>query len=476
MGQQKSMLFETTLKSVAIFRDGYGYYVREGTVKLQDGWATTNFLPSAMRGSVYVYALSKGDSIDTLVSTRDNQLDFASAKDIRPKLVDKIGTNLTVTTHKGQKFDGQLSKVLDDMLLLQVGDAFSAVPYAQIESVSFPGYPLKIKVKTSDPNKTVTLGFAYLQEGISWEPTYVLSIVKGKATLALRAGLRNTTEPLKQSEVQFVVGSPIVVNRGIPDMLASMPALLAGGGGGALGGPGANRAGQSVDFIDRDPSENSIVLKRDSSGAPNVTGDGAGELFYYTKKGLSLQTGDIAVVSIFDDPVQVTPTFDWNADGDEVDYVLDVKNTTAQPLTTGSVLVTEEGKPLGQEVIHYTPIGGDAKVKISRGVGVRIDKTEAEVSRGAPIKVGKTDLIPITLKGTLSVANFRPATISISITRSAKGKILSQSDGGSVIQTRVDPSDSNAFNEMKWKVSVEPGKTKTVTYTYETYVAVPAAG
>ena len=54
----KNMTFQTTLKSVAVFRDGFGYYTREGKVKLENGWATTNLVPEAVKGTVWFYSLA----------------------------------------------------------------------------------------------------------------------------------------------------------------------------------------------------------------------------------------------------------------------------------------------------------------------------------------------------------------------------------------------------------------------------------
>ena len=72
--QPKNLTFATTLKSVAVFRDGFGYYVREGKCKLENGWATTNFVPAAIRGTVWVYSLDKDDRIDTVITTKDNRI------------------------------------------------------------------------------------------------------------------------------------------------------------------------------------------------------------------------------------------------------------------------------------------------------------------------------------------------------------------------------------------------------------------
>ena len=165
-----------------------------------------------------------------------------------------------------------------------------------------------------------------------------------------------------------------------------------------------------------------------------------------------------------------------DADGEEVLYLLSVLNSTKQPLTTGPVFVVEDGKALGQETIKYTPSGDTAEVKLSRGIGLRVEKTESEIKRGPSVKIGKSDFIPITLKGSLKITNFRSSDAQLKITKTARGRILTQSDDGKVKQTQVLSGEVNPLNDLEWKVVVPKGQTKLVTYTLETYVFADRSG
>jgi hypothetical protein len=439
--------------------------VREGKVKLEDGWATTNFVPSAIRGTVWVYALDKGDRVDTVITTKDNKITFSDAKDLKAKLSDKIGLNLSVELNDGQKFEGELARLLDDMLLLKAGAGFNAVSFSTIKTIRIVGYPIKVKIDTDKPNKETTLGIAYLQEGIRWEPSYVLNVVDGKANLELRASMQNTTEELSKSDVLFVVGSPFVANRGLQDMSGIVP----------------EAAAPPVPVTPHSKTANSVDSPLDQpQAAPTpaapVSGEEAGELYFYKKQGLTLETNDIAMVSIFHSDVPIQPQFEWNADGEEVLYLLSIQNTTKQPLTTGPVFVVEDGNALGQETIKYTPAGSTAEVRLSRGIGLRVEKTEAEVKRGGPVHIGKSDFIPVTLKGSLTVTNFRSSDASVKITKTARGKMLTQSDGGVVKQTQVLSGEVNPINDLEWKVTVPKGATKVITYTVETYIFADRSG
>lgn len=463
----KNNAFGTKLKSVAVFRDGFGYYVREGQVKLENGWATTDFVPTAIKGSVWFYTADKSDRIDSIVMTKENELSFSSPTDIKTKLADKVGLRLVVQTNGGQRFDGELAKILDDMLLLKVGDAYNAVPYGQVRSITLPGYPVKIKIDSKDPNKVVTIGVAYLQDGIRWEPSYILDVSKGQASLDLRASINNTTEKLDKTDVYFVVGSPFVSNRGVQDILGPVPNAPAAGTGVAVKTPESEKEREREREHEKD--ETPVVKAA-------VTRDEAGELYYYRKSDLTLSTGDIAMVSIFSASVPVTPSYEWNADGDEVAYLLGIQNKSKEPLTTGPVLVLEDGKAIGQETIRYTPAGGSTEVRLARGIGLKVEKTEAEVKRGAAVKIGKTDFIPVTLKGTLTVTNYRPNAVALKVTKTLRGKVGEISDAGKLKQTQILSGEPNPINDLEWKVSIPVGGTKTITYTLETYMSSERAG
>ena len=461
----KNMTFATTLKSVAVFRDGFGYYTREGKVKLEDGWATTDLVPTAVKGTVWFYTMDTGDKIDTIVMGKENKIAFTSPADIKVKLKDKVGLKIVVITHSGQRFEGELSKILDDMTLLKVGEAFSAIPYDQIKSIQFVGFPVRIKVDTKTPNKVANIGVAYLQEGIKWEPSYILDVRKGIGNLSLRATMQNTTEKLDKTDVFFVVGSPFVANRGIEDMMAHLPGAMPAV---AAKADVPKRLDKDAAVADADmvPAVSSAALTRDESG----------ELFYYKKSGLSLETSDVAMVSIFDVPIPVTPRFEWNADGEEVFYLLSLLNKSGQPLTTGPVFVLEDGHALGQENVRYTPAGGTAEVRLSQGIGLKVEKQEAEDRRGTATKIGKTDFVPVTLKGTLTITNFRTTKAMVTISKTMRGKVGALGDGGVIKQTQILNGEPNPINDIQWKIEIAPGVTKKIIYTYETYMSAEKAG
>lgn len=458
----KNMAFEPSLKTVAIFQDGFGYYVREGRVKLEDGWATAKSVPTAVRGTIWVYPGDPADSIELLQSVKSNVIDAKGAEAIKKALENKIGLQLSIDA-SGKNFSGKLSKLLDDMILLDIGGAFTAIRYDAIQKIMLVGYPLRIKLATEDKEKVTTIGMSYIQEGVRWEPSYVLEMKgKGMGTLTLRGNILNLPEALSSTDVLFVVGSPHLSNRGQGEtfVAGTEPAELKEAEKGDAG------------FATKAPG----MTATPPPPLVSLAGEGAGELFYYTKPSLSLEKGDIAMVTIFQHTTPVTPQFEWLADGDELSYILKIENRSGQPFTNGPVFVIEDGKPVGQETIKYTPSGSYAELRLARGIGLRTERTDVEVERGKVVTIGQTQFLPVIMKGTLKVTNFRKADAPIKITRTVRGKLTKVGGGGVVKDTQVFTGDPNAVYKVEWQSVVPAEGTLVLEYDYETYTAVAKLG
>jgi hypothetical protein len=460
--EAKNLAFETKLKRIVVFKEGFGFYFREGSTRLEDGWATTNLTPAAVQGTFWVFPMDKGDKVERLISTADNQIKFKDEADIRSVLADKIGLPLSIKANDQVK-QGKLSSLLSNMLLLEDNKNFIALEYDKIQEIKLVGYPLRIKVKTRDQGKATDIGFGYVQEGIQWEPSYLLQVGEGDtAALTMRGTLYNVREDIEGVDVQFVVGAPMLSQRGRIETLLSTFAAP-----GRAMGEGAFM--QNV----AQAAERSRVAPAAPPGAAapepgiGVAGEGSGELFYYTVHDVSMKSADVASVTIFEHPVGIKPWFEWQADQDEITYVLEVQNRTGLPLTTGPAFVLGTDKPLGQALIKYTPDGATAQLRLARGVGMRTTIRQEEIARGEPYDVRGRRFVKITLRGELELSNYREETARVKILRTVDGRVLEISDDGRVQTTELNQRTTNQKSTLEWWVEVKPGESKTVTYTYE---------
>lgn len=460
-GDPTNMTFDTELKSVAIFQTGFGYFVREGKAKLEDGWCTTKTVPAAVRGTIWVYSLD-GDPIDTLLSTKANNIQASGADAIKKALANKIGLDLSIDA-SGRTYQGKLAKLLDDMLLLDIGGAYTAINYGPITRIGLVGYPLKIRLDTDKKDKIASIGMSYIQEGVRWEPSYILEMKDGQpGKLTLRGTVLNLPEGLKTCDLLFVVGSPQISNRGQGETFT------------AGNEPAADKDDAKKEKDGAKPGMEPEL--RAAPTAPNLSSEGSGELYYYKKPGFSMEKSDIAMVTIFQNNVSVTPQFEWLADGEEVAYLLKIENKTGQTFTDGPVFVVENGKPIGQETIKNTPSGSYAELRLAKAFGLRTERQDVEVGRGSVMTVGKTQFLPVKMKGTLKLTNYRATAASIKITRSVRGKLGVVTGGGVTKDTQVFTGDPNAVYKVEWNVTVPPNGTLQLDYDYETYTAIAKLG
>ncbi len=462
-----NMTFKPHLESVSIFRDGYGYFVKKGSVKLEDGWATANFLPDAIDGTVWVYSTNPAANVDEVIATKSNDISFKDAAGLKAALGDKVGLNFTITLKNGQSFTGALNRLLDDMLLLDNGSGYSGIPYGNIQKVKLDGFPLKVHVSGVNKDAVIGLRVAYLEEGVRWQPSYVMDVRNGIGKLDLRASLANSVQDFNGTKLNFVVGSPFVTQRGINDLLGSVSLDDAA-------------HASSITISKKDGRKAATEPDEMASSAPSMgastTVDRAGELYYYVKPHVHLAKGDVAMMTLAQSTGPAHPEYMWNADGDSVKYLLQFKNTLDEPLTTGSVLVIDNGKAVGQDTLTYVPSGGMAKISLAEGIGVHVRRHEIELKRGGTVRIGKDDYIPVTMEGTLTIDAHRSHPVEMTITKTIRGKVMSLSHSGVIGNTQVLSGEANTVNDVKWKVSVASGKPTIIHYTYQTYISANAAG
>lgn len=479
----KNFAFESKLKTLVVFREGFGFFVREGSARLENGWVTTNLVPAATRGSFAVYSTNPADRIDMIVVTPDHQLKFGSPAELRKMMEDKVGLKLSLSLHAlGTREPisrrGRLSNLLENLMLLREDDGqFVAVEYAAVKTVTLVDFPIRIRLATANPNSRATLRMHYIQRGVAWEPTYQLEVLdRQRARLTLRGTLLQLPEELDNAEVVFVVGAPVLSESALIDRL--------------LAGIESGLAKSGVPFAAAD-AENQLRLR--SPQAPGTARAGAGggglgadilegvttgesgELTYYSKKGFLLRPGERALATIFEIEVPIAPMFEWNADQGEPVYILRLTNTTRQPFTSGPVFVTQAARPVGQQNMSYTAPGAPAELRLASGLGLRGERREVEAGPTTSETIGNRTYQRVPLKGILTLTNGRDEEADVRVQRTVLGRVANVGDGGSVKSTTVQRNDPNPINVLEWRVKVPAGKSIELGYTFDTLVLVPPA-
>src|SRR5919108_3625363 len=69
-------VWEPRVKSVAVFKNGFGFFLRDGEVRLRDGWCYAEHLPPAVFGTLAVYAHDEADAVDVVGAGPGEAVEF----------------------------------------------------------------------------------------------------------------------------------------------------------------------------------------------------------------------------------------------------------------------------------------------------------------------------------------------------------------------------------------------------------------
>jgi len=463
--------FKTKTVSVAIFKDGYGFFVRQGLANLRDGWCMTDFIPRATAGTFWLYTSEPDAIVTTVRSTARNEVRYSNAAELVSALTGKVGLQVKIDTEDGD-VQGELVRVLEDMLLVKADKQLQVVPFADVKSVQVVGQPLLLKVEGKTKMNQATINMGYLQAGINWVPSYVAEFVgPNKLRLTLRGTITNGVEDLRDCTIYLVVGVPNFMLKGQLDPL-TVNAL----GSAVLGAMPTASRGVAQAFsnaaVSASELDNSVILPT----AVNVPIEGLKELYFYELKGLDVSGGDVVMATVMVGDVDCRSLYVWSADsGQDVYHYVVIKNSLASPLTTGPALVLDKGRPVSQDQLTYTSVGGESRLKLTLAGDVRADASEKEVERQAQEKIWDIVYIPVVSEGKLTVTNRKNEPVEVEVSRTVAGKVLEISDGGqSNSQTKAEDG-LNPQTSLKWTVKVEGGSKRTLTYTYLRYVRARAA-
>ena len=533
---------ESDLKpvAVAVFKNGLAFVVRDGTVRVASGEAKIPFVPMATLGTLWVAPNDPGTSLEELVAYRYDEktqvpaatiaqiLDANPGKIVTVSYGEKEYTGQIVGLRSGQEkpaepapADSSVSPQrllgLPEYLLLKSEQKLIALPMSGIGTVSLPQDAilrvedtswksgLRMKVKGASDHARLTM--AYLEKGIGWTPSYLVTLKDDKnAELTLQSVVTNDVEDIEDAEMFFVVGVPNFAYSSVPSPMALTQTLQAltdmeqmgltnrrdrfnnalqgqfqagvevAGGAGTIGGLASD-----TDF---------------SNGVSELSGAPEEDLFLYSHAGTTLNRGERATYNVFSAGVGIEHIYEWDiADTSRVDangsvqnnynpqnaadqnalnniwHSLKMKNTTKFPWTSAPTLVISGTKPIAQDTLPYTPKGATSNLKLTIATDVRASQQELEVDRQANVphrQPYRYDLV--TVEGTLKLESYKAKDIHLMIHKTLRGEVISSTDDGKVEKLAHGIELDNPLSQLTWDFTLKAGEKKTVTYRYKDFV------
>ena len=139
---------------------------------------------------------------------------------------------------------------------------------------------------------------------------------------------------------------------------------------------------------------------------------------------------------------------------------------------SGPCLALSQGSPLSEDLLKYVPREGQGELPVTTAINIAQEQKESEVDRKLkahePSHQFFVDLV--TLEGELKMRNYEKTAITVIVTAPVAGKPLSASHDGIVSLKTTKLQLLERAGTVQWKLKLEPGETKAVTYRYERYV------
>ncbi|MBU1077098.1 MAG: hypothetical protein KKH98_07390 [Spirochaetes bacterium] len=521
-------MIKTKVKTIAVFKNGFGFFIRNGEGSLKDGWAQTEEVPLSTLGSIWINSPEKNTAIEEVIGLQEEveketealSIDEILKANINKKVIitqgDKTIEGTILSVPENRETDNQLlsryrnttyylQPIISSLVVIQTKDGITALNRNTFTHVEFPekNYKtkfllkekvkrMKFKVKTSD--KRARIDLAYLQKGISWMPSYLINIKDPKkATITMKATLINDSEDLNNVSISFVVGypnfifadilSPMAMEQSIQDFIN---ALETGRREPRSYNRMANVMRQSAST---ESDEVFGSLDYGYSSIKGLPGESEEDLFLYNKDEVSLKKGERAYYHIFSDTVPYKHIYKWEvADTTRVDQMgyrtsqqdipkeqvwhsIKLDNTTSYPWTTAPAFTISGTRPLAQDMINYTSRGTKADLKLTVASDIKTDRHEDEISRKRDIKMNYNTYDLVTVKGKLYIKNNLNKDITMDIRKNLTGEVNEVSHKGKVKKTAQGLKGVNYASVIAWEIPLKAGQEINVTYQYQVYIA-----
>jgi hypothetical protein len=489
-------------QSVSVFKNGFGFFTREGTVALQQGWGHATEVPPATFGTLALFSKDPKQVVD-VVGVGDGEVirfdgieqpDTVAAKE--SMIAAAMASVLKIQyreNHQDLEAQGVVKSLSGGYVVLQQGATAAAVPVEAIRSIQRTELPLRFHVvrDQEQPAESANLSMSYLRSGIVWVPEYTLKIIDGEtAELTLRGTLVNEAEDLIDCDVNFVVGVPHFVHTALLSPLAAGHAIRVLGS--AMPGVGVpqqvmsqvmNRAAIANDLGNsRGAGMNSIQGQPETGDSdprfaeliqnlPQMESVGGGDYSVYTKKGLTVRRGERAVVTLMSKVIRYGHKYHW-VPGNEIEHRLTLENQSQTPWTTGPCLALSGTQPLSEDVLKYTPVGSRGELTVTTAINIAKQQTEEEADRKLKAHEPQPHqfLDLVTIDGELKLRSYEKSPVEVRIVKSVNGKpIIASHDGTLMIDSeKLRLVERNGT--IEWNVTLEPGKEMVLEYSYERFV------
>jgi hypothetical protein len=444
-GDDAQPTVQTHLKRVALFKNGFGFFVREGALSEAQRAVLLGPFAAPAHGTFWLSTPSRAQ-LASVIARQVMVSRKIEARTTYELLRANVGKSVVLGEYGGGLVGTILSFASDrppipgpDPYAMGVGsregDSFPPGPGefmlldtpAGIVAVGAGGYgqvrfmsrdlnttllvddpQVQLEAVLSAPTRGDWLSVSYLARGITWAPSYLIDITDPKqARLSAKAEIINEGEDLDGTHVDLVTGFP---NLEFADVLSpmSMKTNLAQFLQSLAAGP--TRLDMSIMTQNVAGYAEAPRGGRGGGGAMGgfsmpgygaaAAGQVAEDLFLYPIENVTLKKNETGYYPLFTEAVPYTEFYEWQIGdylnpegyyapqrGDQepqreiVWHSIRLTNTMEMPWTTAPAQLMKDGQIIGQDTLKYTAPTSKGTVRITQAVGVKAEQTEVEVNR-----------------------------------------------------------------------------------------------
>ncbi len=508
--------------AVAAFKNGLAFVVRQGEIPLSGGAGRIAPIPNATLGTLWLAPTTAGARLDEVVAYRYNIAGQRTIPSIGEILLANAGKTVTIN-YQMKEYTGEIVGLRDAggdaakgvtgpvetgaaYVLLRVEKRLLAFPLSGISMANLPEdavlheyaerpeQALRLKIKGGAAKETLTMG--YLEHGLGWTPSYMVSLVDDKnAQITMQAVVTNDAEDVQDAELFFVVGVP---NFAYADVLSPMSLQQS-----LVGLMKDERdARKSMGYLSNALQGQYAAFDEVAANAPMSLTSSVTELasapeedlFLYNRSGVTLAKGERASYSVFSGEVGYEHIYNWEVEdqprvdgfgnvvqvnsntpeanrADSVWHAIRLKNSTKFPWTSAPALVISGDKPVSQDTLPYTPKGAPSTLKITVATDIRASHEEREVARQQqPSHRPGYNYDLVTVEGKLKIKNYKTKEVHLSIGKTLRGKAEFLSDAGEAVQLGEGVESDNPRSRLTWEITLTPGEERVVSYRYRIWV------
>ena len=483
--------FRTSPTSAILYKNGLSWIVEEGRGETETNWAVTVLRAIPLAGTLLVEEKG-GNAVKEVRGTpRLAPSDVTTIGSVMEQRSDK---RIWVTSG-GVRQEGQFAGVTqlrhngELMLSLDVKGQtlhFPASKIERLESAASPREgqeeprPNEVHIRLDKGAQGFMFALSYMTRGLGWTPTYLLDFESdSEARLRMNAVVVNSAGDMASVKMQFATGEGAFPFRHLASPLFDTGVQTEGLMQSVMGQA-------SMGDQDQDPFSygmgNMIPAQQMQRVSPRSSGEGlksSEETHLYGPVELSLEKGDRALVPLGSGKVPAELIYYWKAPHqiagapavNQARLAALLTNKLDFPLTTGPILITRRGTPLGQGVVQYTHKGGEALIPIALASTVLCSAQEVELERSrTPVKISGDRWFKVSIKGTLTIRNNRGKTVKVRVEKPLDGRVTQASHKGQTDERIVSPHNPNPSSTVNWDVSLKKDSETKLTYTYDALV------